>query len=60
MVRAVGGDLHHKPVLPELAHQRRILAHRVKNNNTVAGGEEHIDKLPLSGEALARARYAEV
>ena len=60
MVRAVGGNLHHKPVPPELAHQRGVFAHGVEDDNAVIGSEEHIDKLPLSGEALARARYAEV
>ena len=60
MVRAVGGDLHHKAVLSELAHQRRVFAHRVKNDNAVIGGKEHIDKLPLSGEALSSTRYAEI
>lgn len=60
MVRAVGGDLYHKAVLSKLSYQRRVFAHRVKNDNAVIGGKEHIDKLPLSGETLARSRYAEV
>ena len=34
-MRAVGGNLYHKPILPKLAHQRGIFAHGVKDDNIV-------------------------
>ena len=60
MVRAVRRNLHHKPVLPELAHQRRVFAHRVKDNNAVTGGKEHVHKLTLSGEGFPGARHSQI
>ena len=59
-MRAVGGNLHHKPILSKLAHQRRIFAHGVKDDNTVIGGKKHIHKFPFSAEALAAPRNAKV
>ena len=59
-MRAVGGNLHHKPILSKLAHQRGIFAHGVKDDNTVIGGKKHIHKFPFSAEALAAPRNAEV
>ena len=59
-MRAVGGNLYHKPILPKLTHQRGIFAHGVKDDNAVIGGKKHIHKFPLSAEALAAPRNAEI
>lgn len=58
MVRAVRGDLN--DLSAQAPYQRGIFAHRINHDDAVIGGEEHIDQLPLGGEALAAARRAEM
>ena len=58
MVGTIRGDLD--DLSTQALDQRGIFSHGINHHNAVIGGEEHIDKLTLCGETLARSRGAKV